>query len=160
MTPEEKIEALREWAASTYYDESSPTWFAGYACARDEVRDIIDPPTPQWRKRVDALLVDALHPKGVSGSNLGAALYHLSHVANPDHYDIAEELANVVVVAEVAVGDGWRADPDDLRRFQGSETTALFIAEALTTFYEPTNWQVAGNRAAAALRKLLEGDKQ
>ena len=45
MTPEEKIEALREWAASTYYDESSPTWFdAGYARARDEVRNIIDPP--------------------------------------------------------------------------------------------------------------------
>ena len=153
MTPEEKIEALREWVNRPVTDGAQLASLNWYREAKREVRDIIDPPAPQWRQRVDALH----HPEGVSGSNLGAALYHLSHVANPDHYDVAEELANVVVVAEVAVGDGWRADPDDLRRFQGSETTALFIAEALTTFYEPTNWQVAGNRAAAALRKLLDG---
>ena len=68
--------------------------------------------------------------KGCVGTHLGAALYHLSHVANPGHYDVAEELANVVVVAEVAVGT-WRADPDDLRRglFESSETTGvMFIA--------------------------------
>lgn len=153
MTPEEKIEALREWVANKLRPDYG-TFAIGHLTAVREVRDIIDPPTPQWRKRVDAL-----HPKGVSGSHLGAALYHLSHVANPGHYDVAEELANVVVVAEVAVGDGWRADPDDLRSFESSETTgALFIAEALTNFYEPANWQVAGNRAAAALRKLLDGD--
>lgn len=153
MTPEETIELLREWAQRRLDNYKASTWGDGFTAAVQEIRDIIDPPAPQWRQRVDAL-----HPEGVSGSNLGAALYHLSHVANPDRYNVAEELANVVVVAEVAVGDGWRADPDDLRRFQGSETTALFIAEALTTFYEPTNWQVAGNRAAAALRKLLDGD--
>ena len=146
MTPEEKIEALRKWAkpADDYRLD-------GYYQAQCQVRDIIDPPKPKWREMVDAL------PRYVTGTHLGAVLYHLSHAANPDYYNVAEELANIVVVCEAQVGDGWRADPDDLRRFQGSETTALFIAEALTTFYEPTNWQVAGNRAAAALRELLDG---
>lgn len=154
MTPEEKIESLREWAQRRLDNYKASAWGDGFTAAVQEIRDIIDPPAPQWRKRVDAL-----HPKGVSGSHLGAALYHLSHVANPGHYDVAEELANVVVVAEVAVGNGWRADPDDLRRgFESSETTGvLFIAEALTNFYEPSNWKVAGNRAAAWLRHILDG---
>ena len=148
MTPEQKIEQIRAVMAKPQ----------GLLDTRmEEIRAILDPPVPQWRKRVDAL-----HPKGVSGSNLGAALYHLSHVANPSHYDVAEELANVVVVAEVAVGNGWRADPDDLRRglFESSETTGvMFIAEALTNFYEPSNWKVAGNRAAAWLREIItDGD--
>ena len=150
MTPEEKIEALREWVANNNRPDFG-TFAAGHLTAVQEVREILDSP-PEWRKRVDAL-----HPKGVTGTHLGAALYHLSHVANPGHYDVAEELANVVVVAEVAVGDGWRADPDDLRRgFESSETTGvLFIAEALV--YEPSNWKVAGNRAAAWLRHILDG---
>ena len=155
MTPEEKIEALREWVQRHRDNYRASEWGDGFTAAVQEIRDIIDPPAPQWRKRVDDL-----HPKGVSGSHLGAALYHLSHVANPGHYDVAEELANVVVVAEVAVGNGWRADPDDLRRglFESSETTGvMFIAEALTNFYEPSNWRVAGNRAAAWLRHILDG---
>ena len=157
MTPEEKIEALREWVQRHRDNYRASEWGDGFTAAVQEIRDIIDPPAPQWRKRVDAL-----HPKGVWGSHLGAALYHLSHVANPGHYDVAEELANVVVVAEVAVGNGWRADPDDLRRglFESSETTGvMFIAEALTNFYEPSNWKVAGNRAAAWLREIItDGD--
>ena len=176
MTPEEKIEALREWVQRHRDNYRASEWGDGFTAAVQEIRDIIDPPAPQWRKRVDAL-----HPKGVTGTqfgvnggdaglhapdlvrlalHLGAALYHLSHVANPGHYDVAEELANVVVVAEVAVGNGWRADPDDLRRglFESSETTGvMFIAEALTNFYEPSNWRVAGNRAAAWLRHILDG---
>ena len=155
MTPEEKIEALREWVQRHRDNYRASEWGDGFAAAVQEIRDIIDPPAPQWRKRVDAL-----HPRGVTGTHLGAALYHLSHVANPGHYDVAEELANVVVVAEVAVGNGWRADPDDLRRglFESSETTGvMFIAEALTNFYEPSNWRVAGNRAAAWLRHILDG---
>ena len=155
MTPEEKIESLREWAQRRLDNYKASAWGDGFTAAVQEIRDIIDPPAPQWRKRVDAL-----HPRGVTGTHLGAALYHLSHVANPGHYDVAEELANVVVVAEVAVGNGWRADPDDLRRglFESSETTGvMFIAEALTNFYEPSNWRVAGNRAAAWLRHILDG---
>ena len=155
MTPEEKIESLREWAQRHRDNYRASEWGDGFTAAVQEIRDIIDPPAPQWRKRVDAL-----HPRGVTGTHLGAALYHLSHVANPGHYDVAEELANVVVVAEVAVGNGWRADPDDLRRglFESSETTGvMFIAEALTNFYEPSNWRVAGNRAAAWLRHILDG---
>ena len=158
MTPEEKIEALREFfdnVDGNIEELKQGAWWDGFYWTRQKVLNITDPPRAKWRKRVDAL-----HPKGVWGSHLGAALYHLSHVANPGHYDVAEELANVVVVAEVAVGNGWRADPDDLRRglFESSETTGvMFIAEALTNFYEPSNWRVAGNRAAAWLRHILDG---
>ena len=143
MTPEQKIEQIRAVMAKPQ----------GLLDTRmEEIRAILDPPVPQWRKRVDAL-----HPKGVSGSNLGAALYHLSHVANPSHYDVAEELANVVVVAEVAAGDGWRADPDYLRGYDTGEFDVMFVVESLVNFYSPAGWKVAGNRAAAWLRHILDG---
>lgn len=101
MTPEEKIEALRELLGNHH----SPCRCMICIELLNPIRDIIDPPKPQWRQMVDAL------PHDVTGTHLGAVLYHLSHVANPDHYNVAEELANIVVVCEVAVG-GWRADPD------------------------------------------------
>lgn len=154
MTPEEKIEALREWVANNNRPDFG-TFAAGHLTAVNEVHEILDSP-PEWRKRVDAL-----HPKGVTGTHLGAALYHLSHVANPDHYDVAEELANIVVVCEVAVGGGWRADPDDAYSLPSAsdidQCTAMWLMDSLVRYFEPANYRNTGNRAAHWLRGLTDG---
>lgn len=142
MTPEEKIEALRELLGNHH----SPCRCMICIELLNPIRDIIDPPKPKWREMVDAL------PRYVTGTHLGAVLYHLSHVANPDHYNVAEELANIVVVCEAQVGDGWRADPE--RVHPGFWGVAWLL---VPLSHEPPDWAVVGNRAAAWLRSLTDG---
>ena len=145
MTPEEKIEALRELLGNHH----SPCRCMICIELLNPIRDIIDPPNPQWRQMVDAL------PHDVTGTHLGAVLYHLSHVANPDHYNVAEELANIVVVCEVAVG-GWRADPDQAH-FSDDPKTVMWLLDSLVRYVEPANYRHTGNRAAYWLRDLCDG---
>ena len=47
MTPEEKIEALREWANRPVTDGAQLASLNWYREAQREVRDIIDPPKPR-----------------------------------------------------------------------------------------------------------------
>lgn len=142
MTPEEKIEALRELLGNHH---SPCRCMICNIELLNPIRDIIDPPAPQWRQMVDAL------PRDVTGTHLGAVLYHLSHVANPDHYNVAEELANIVIVCEVAVG-GWQADPE--RVHPGFWGVAWLL---VPLSHEPPDWAVVGDRAAAWLRSLTDG---
>ena len=154
MTPEEKIEALREWAASTYYDESSPTWFAGYARARDEVRNIIDPPKPKWRELVDEAAAAA--NRHWLQEPLASTLYHLHLAAAYERAEPHEHLANVIAICEAQVGDGWRADPDRAN-FGNDPKTVMWLLDSLVRYFEPANYRNTGNRAAYWLRDLCDG---
>ena len=147
MTPEEKIEAMREWVRSN--DEPDFGQFAaGYLKALTEVRDIIDPPKPKWREMVDEEAEKSLH----LGTPIGAVLYNLSHVANPSEYDAAFELADIVVICEQEVGDGWQADPE--RVHPGFWGVAWLL---VPLSHEPPDWTVVGDRSAAWLRSLTDG---
>ena len=151
MTPEEKIEALRKLFDNidgNIEELKQGAWWDGFYWTRQKVRDIIDPPKPKWREMVDAL------PRYVTGTHLGAVLYHLSHVANPDDWNVAEELANIVVVCEVAVGGGWQADPE--RVHPGFWGVAWLL---VPLSHEPPDWAVVGDRSAAWLRSLTDPDK-
>ena len=154
MTPEEKIEALREWAASTYYDESSPTWFAGYARARDEVRNIIDPPKPKWRELVDEAAAAA--NRHWLQEPLASTLYHLHLAAAYERAEPYEHLANVIAICEAQVGDGWRADPDRAN-FGNDPKTVMWLLDSLVRYFKPANYRITGNRAAYWLRDLCDG---
>ena len=157
MTPEEKIEALREWLETADYTRLDiDDWKRGFLDAQRGVRDIIDPPKPKWREIADRWSWTALHIPTEQDA-LASVLYSLGGIC-AGKID-ADWLGKIIAICEAQVGDGWQADPDDLRRqFESSETTGvLFIAEALTNFYEPSNWKVAGNRAAAWLRHILDG---
>ena len=144
MTPEEKIEALREWVRSN--DEPDFGQFAaGYLKALTEVRDIIDPPKPKWRQ-----MVDEEAEKSLIGTPIGAVLYHLSHVANPSEYDAAFELADIVAVCEAQVGSGWQADPERVGPFEcGTD-------DLLDALLSPVSWTTLGCRAAEWLVRLTE----
>lgn len=142
MKNAEKIEALREWAASTYYDESSPTWFAGYACARDEVRNIIDPPKPKWREMVDLAVPYLTHV-----DPLVVVLESLANVANPRKVTEAN-LARIVAICEAQVGDGWQADPDDL-----TANSLPFLIACVAD----GNWKGLATSSATWLRSLTDG---
>lgn len=150
MTPEEKIEALREWVQIEALrewvrsnDEPDFGQFAaGYLKALTEVRDIIDPPKPKWRQ-----MVNEEAEKSLIGTPIGAVLYHLSHLANPSEYDAAFELANIVAVCEKRVDDGWQADPN--RVHPGFWGVAWLL---VPLSHEPPDWAVVSDRAAAWLR--------
>lgn len=154
MTPEEKIEALREWAASTYYDESSPTWFAGYACARDEVRNIIDPPKPKWREMVD---VDAIATEAISDCRtpLAIVLDCLSRLAHDEPLYAKGALARIVVICEAQVGDGWQADPAAWPMTPNLTTLLVYLTDR--NGYGEPRWHDLGNAASAWLRSLTDG---
>lgn len=136
-----KIEALRRWAkpADDYRLD-------GYYQALVQVRDIIDQPKPKWRQ-----MVNKEAEKPLIGTPIGAVLYHLSHVANPNKYDAAFELADIIAVCEAQVGDGWQADPE--RVHPGFWGVAWLL---VPLSHEPPDWAVVGNRAAAWLRSLKD----
>ena len=150
MTPEEKIEALREWANRPVTDGAQLASLNWYREAQRQVRDIIDPPKPKWRQ-----MVNEEAEKSLIGTPIGAVLYHLSHVANPSEYDAAFELANIIAVCEAQVGDGWQADPDE---WWGDTVTMHGLLERLACLeYEFADWQGLGHAAAAWLRSLTDG---
>ena len=147
MTPEEKIEALREWANQPVTDGAQLASLNWYREAQRQVRDIIDPPKPKWRQ-----MVNEEAEKSLIGTPIGAVLYHLSHVANPSEYGAAFELANIVAVCEAQVGDGWEADPE--RVHPGFWGVAWLL---VPLSHEPPDWTVVGDRSAAWLRSLTDG---
>ena len=58
MTPEEKIEALREFfdnVDGNIEELKQGAWWDGFYWTRQKVLNITDPPRAKWRKRVDAL---------------------------------------------------------------------------------------------------------
>lgn len=138
MTPEEKIEALRERLGNHH----SPCRCMVCIELLNPIRDIIDPPKPKWRQ-----MVNEEAEKSLIGTPIGAVLYHLSHVANPSEYDAAFELANIVAVCEKRVGDGWQADPE--RVHPGFWGVAWLL---VPLSHEPPDWAVVGDRSAAWLR--------
>ena len=151
MTPEEKIEALREFfdnVDGNIEELKQGAWWDGFYWTRQKVRDIIDPPKPKWRQ-----MVNEEAEKSLIGTPIGAVLYHLSHVANPSEYDAAFELANIVAVCEKRwVDDGWQADPD---RVPVGHWGISWLLVPLSQ--EPPAWHVLGDRAAAWLRSLTDG---
>jgi len=138
MTPEEKIEALREWA-------NTPS---NHVCkqAQRQVRDIIDPPRAKWREMVDLAV-----PYLTRVDPLVVVLESLANVANPRKVTEAN-LARIVAICEQEVGDGWRANPDRVPVGHWGISWLL-----VTLSHEPPAWHVLGDRAAAWLRSLTDG---
>ena len=145
MTPEEKIEALREFldGPGVIYSDDNRT--AGYGDAMRHVRNIIDPPKPKWRELVDltarSIFTDV--------DPLADVLSALSVLAAGD--DVAVSLAHVVAICEAQVGDGWQADPD--REPYASHSVDLLLNLLVTA----NRWQVTANAAAKWLRSLTDG---
>jgi len=144
MTPEEKIEALRKWAkpADDYRLD-------GYYQAQCQVRDIIDPPAPQWRQWV---MDQANEITGARATALEDILVCLAEIG----YSAKGPLARIIAVCERQVGDGWRADPD-LADFGNDQKTVMWLLESLVRYFEPVNYRRTGNRAAYWLRDLCDG---
>ena len=144
MTDAEKIEALRKWAEAA----DRPSLNDYYLIAVRQVRDIIDPPKPQWRESVDRCV------KAFPSDPLGDVLMHLSALSVPKADDAtrAWHLANIVAVCEDQVGDGWQADPE--RVHSGFWGIAWLL---VPLSHEPPDWTVVGHRSAAWLRSLTDG---
>jgi len=151
MTPEEKIEALREWLLAER-QQSAPSfcdpWSYGYFVAIDRVLRIIDPPKPKWRESVDRCV------KAFPSDPLGDVLMHLSALSAPKADDATREwhLAHIVAVCETQVGSGWQADPD---RVPVGHWGIPWLLVPLS--HEPPDWTVVGHRSAAWLRSLTDG---
>jgi hypothetical protein len=159
----EKIETLRRWAKRdrTYWSFEKT---AGYTDAQRQVRDIIDPPKPKWRQKVDewALVVSAVQKVDewalvVSADpTLADVLGSLSGIARsgPSVSERAtgDRLAQLVAICERRVGDGWQADPDRVPVGHWGISWLL-----VTLSHEPPSWNVLGDRAAAWLRSLTDG---
>lgn len=171
MTPEEKIEALREWANRPIdYDSDSPRFLDGLAFAKERVRDIIDPPKPKWRQKVDewALVVSAVQKgyewAGVVSTNstLADVLGTLSGIARsgPSVSERAtgDRLAQIVAICEKRVDDGWQADPDSNAYgcAEQDEYDVFHLLDPLANLTEPLCWKRVGDRAAAWLRSLTD----
>ena len=110
MTPEERIEALREFFDNVdgHIEElKQGAWWDGFYWTRQKVRDIIDPPKPKWRQMVD----ESANIPGPAYA-LSNVLYLLSELCAPS-MDAEPALARLVAVCEAQVGDGWQADPSD-----------------------------------------------
>ena len=151
MTPEEKIEAMREWVRSN--DEPDFGQFAaGYLKALTEVRDIIDPPNPKWRQMVDERLGWAAELPSPLGSTL-RELADLEYGKVDSYADPTTVcLARIIAICEQEVGDGWQADPE--RVHPGFWGVAWLL---VPLSHEPPDWAVVGDRAAAWLRSLTDG---
>ena len=147
MTPEEKIEALRQWVRQNDQPDFG-TFATGHLKAVTEVRDIIDPPKPKWRESVDRCV------KAFPSDPLGDVLMHLSALSAPKADDATREwhLAHIVAVCEAQVGDGWQADPE--RVHPGFWGIAWLL---VPLSHEPPDWTVVGHRSAAWLRSLTDG---
>lgn len=160
MTPEEKIEALREWVQIEALrewvrsnDEPDFGQFAaGYLKALTEVRDIIDPPKPKWREDVDERLGWAAELPSPLGSTL-RELADLEYGKVDSYADSTTVcLARIVAICEREVGDGWQIDPDRVPVGHWGISWLL-----VTLSKEPPAWHVLGDRAAAWLRSLTDG---
>ena len=144
MTPEEKIEALREWANRPVTDGAQLASLNWYREAQRQVRDIIDPPKPKWRESVDRCV------KAFPSDPLGDVLMHLSALSAPKADDATREwhLAHIVAVCEAQVGDGWKADPDDL-----TANSLPFLIACVAD----GNWKGLATSSATWLRSLTDG---
>ena len=145
MTPEEKIEALREWANQPVTDGAQLASLNWYREAQRQVRDIIDPPKPKWREMVteeyDALLDEFKQP------SLPTVLAAITSISWDEDEGPQDGLARIVAVCEREVGDGWQADPE--RVHSGFWGVAWLL---VPLSHEPPDWAVVGDRAAAWLR--------
>lgn len=148
MTPEEKIEALRDWAQQDFPDDW-PDYWRGYFAAAKAVRDIIDPPNPKWRQMVteeyDALLDEFKQP------SLPTVLAAITSISWDEDEGPQDGLARIVAVCEREVGDGWQADPE--RVHPGFWGVAWLL---VPLSHEPPDWAVVGDRSAAWLRSLKD----
>ena len=144
MTDAEKIEALREWANRPVTDGAQLASLNWYREAQRQVRDIIDPPKPKWRESVDRCV------KAFPSDPLGDVLMHLSALSAPKTDDATREwhLAHIVAVCEAQVGDGWKADPDDL-----TANSLPFLIACVAD----GNWKGLATSSATWLRSLTDG---
>ena len=140
MTPEEKIEALREWLGNRH---SSCRCMICIELL-DPIRDIIDPPRAKWRQEVDDWVAEVPYPLGSTLRELA----DLEYGAEPT----TVRLARIVAICEQEVGDGWRANPDRVPVGHWGISWLL-----VTLSHEPPAWRVLGDRAAAWLRSLTDG---
>ena len=150
MTPEEKIEALREFfdnVDGNIEELKQGAWWDGFYWTRQKVLNITDPPRAKWREMVDAAK-SVRH--WLPGNELAVTLYHLSELANSP--DDSHQLACIVAMCEDKVGDGWEADPD---RVPVGHWGISWLLVPLS--HEPPAWHVLGDRAAAWLRSLTDG---
>lgn len=150
MTPEEKIEALRELFDNidgNIEELKQGAWWDGFYWTRQKVLDIIDPPKPKWREAVDERLGWAAG----TPSPLGSTLRELADLEYDKVDSYADPttvcLARIVAVAEAQVGDGWQADPE--RVHPGFWGVAWLL---VPLSHEPPDWAVVSDRAAAWLR--------
>ena len=146
MNDAEKIEALREWATTP----------SNHVCkqAQRQVRDIIDPPKPKWRQKVDewALVVSAVQKVDEWALFLGSLSGIARSGPSVSERATGDRLAQIVAICEKRVDDGWQADPD------GVPVGHWGISWLLVTLSkEPPAWHVLGDRAAAWLRLLTDG---
>ena len=152
MTPEEKIEALREWANQPVTDGAQLASLNWYRDAQRQVRDIIDPPRAKWREDVDERLGWAAELPSPLGSTL-RELADLEYGKVDSYADPTTVcLARIIAICEQEVGDGWQADPE--RVHPGFWGVAWLL---VPLSHEPPDWAVVGDRAAAWLRSLTDG---
>ena len=154
MTPEEKIEALRELFDNidgNIEELKQGAWWDGFYWTRQKVRDIIDPPKPKWREMVD-LAARSVTARDIftDVDPLADVLSALSVLAAGD--DVAVSLAHVVAICEKRADDGWQADPE---RVPPGFWGVAWLLVPLS--HEPPDWAVVGDRAAAWLRSLTDG---
>ena len=147
MNDTEKIEALRKLFDNIdgHIEElKQGAWWDGFYWTRQKVRDIIDPPKPKWRVAVDKCV------KAFPPDPLGDVLMHLSALSAPkaDDDTLAWHLANIVAVCEAQVGDGWKADPDDL-----TANSLPFLIACVAD----GNWKGLATSSATWLRSLTDG---
>ena len=159
MTPEEKIEALREWANQPVTDGAQLASLNWYREAQRQVRDIIDPPKPRWREAVDERFGWAAG----TPSPLGSMLRELADLEYGKVDSYADPttvcLARIVAIAEAQVGDGWEADPDSTAYGCAEQDVydAFILLDPLANLTGSLCWKRVGDRAAAWLRSLTDG---
>lgn len=150
LSPEEKIEALREWLGNHH----SPCRCMICIELLNPIRDIIDPPKPRWRELVGQAA------KVVTDNPLEGVLKNLSVIAyNPSPEGLEWNLARIVAICEQEVGDGWQADPDSTA-YGGAEQDEYDVFLLLYPLVNLTGsfcWERVGDRSAAWLRSLTDG---
>ena len=155
MTPDEKIEALREWLGNRH---SSCRCMICIELL-DPIRDIIDPPKPKWREAVDERFGWAAGTPSPLGSTL-RELADLEYGKVDSYADPTTVcLARIVAIAEAQVGDGWEADPDSTAYGCAEQDVydAFILLDPLANLTGSLCWKRVGDRAAAWLRSLTDG---
>ena len=155
MTPEEKIEALREWLGNHH----PPCRCMICVELLNPIRDIIDPPVPKWRRIVDKHeTIPATDPNCPPQYALSEILFALHRIA--DERPESNYLAQIVAICEAQVGDGWQVDPEDAYSLPSADVdqyTVRWLLDSLVRYFEPANYLNTGNRAAYWLRHLTDG---